>query len=165
MNVPFRVLIACSIAVLIAGCAKGDQAATDSAAAAAAMAAAPAPPPPPAMFSLADAAGQWQVRAVPESGTDTTPTNDVMTATADTTGWMITFADGQKVPMQVMVSGDSLIAKSGTFKSQRRKNVKVMTESSMRMHDGMIMGTTIAHYTNAGADSVLRLRTEGKKMP
>jgi hypothetical protein len=27
------------------------------------------------------------------------------------------------------------------------------------------VGTTIAHYTNAGPDSVLRLRIEGTKMP
>jgi hypothetical protein len=164
MNAPIRVVLACSIAVLAVGCGKDEKAAADSAAAAAA-AAAPAPPPAPAAFSLADAAGQWQVRAVPESGADTTSTNYVLTATADTTGWMITFPNGPKVPMQVMVSGDSLIAKTGEFASQRRKNVKVMTESSMRMQDGKMVGTTIAHYKNAGADSVLRLRTEGTKMP
>src|SRR4051794_22238893 len=98
MNAPFRIVFACSVAVLAVGCSKGDdKAAADSAAgASAAAAAAPAPPPPPAAFSMADAAGQWQVRAVPESGTDTTPTNYVLTATADTTGWMITFPSGVK---------------------------------------------------------------------
>lgn len=164
MKTPFRVMIACSITVLVAGCSKDDQAATDSAATAAA-AAAPAPPPPPAAFSLAGAAGQWNVRAVPESGADTTATTYVMTATADTTGWLITFPSGVKVPMHVMVSGDSLITKTGTFASQRRKNVKVMTESALRMQDGKLIGTTVAHYMNAGADSVLRLRTEGTKQP
>jgi hypothetical protein len=165
MNAPIRVVVACSIAVLAVGCSKDDKAAADSAAGASAAAAAPAPPPAPAAFSLADAAGSWQVRAVPESGTDTTATNYVLTTTADTTGWMITFPNGLKVPMQVTVSGDSVITKTGEFASQRRKNVKVMTESSMRMQDGKLVGTTIAHYKNAGADSVLRLRTEGTKMP
>lgn len=163
MNIPSRIMIACSMAALIVGCSKDDQAAKDSAAAAAA---APAPaPPPPAAFSMTDAAGKWQVRAVPESGTDTTATNYVLTATADTTGWEMTFPSGVKVPMHVTVSGDSLLAKTGTFASQRRKNVKVMTESSMKLQGGKMVGTTIAHYTNAGADSVLRLRTEGTRMP
>jgi hypothetical protein len=164
MNAPIRVVIACSIAVLAVGCGKDEKAAADSAAAAAA-AAAPAPPPPPAAFSLAEAAGQWQVRAVPESGADTTSTNYVLTATADTTGWLITFPNGLKVPMQVMVSGDSVITKTGEFASQRRKNMKVMTENSMKLVNGKLIGSTIAHYMKAGADSVLRLRTEGTKMP
>src|SRR5512132_1263942 len=95
----FRVAIACSALVTLVACGKSDQAAKDSAAAAAA-APAPAPaPPPPAPFSLTEAAGKWQVRAVPESGTDTTATTYVLTATADTTGWLITFPSGVKVPL------------------------------------------------------------------
>jgi len=167
MTTMFRVAIACSTTLFLAGCAKSDQAAKDSAAAAAAAAAAapaPAPAPPPP-FSLTEAAGKWQLRAVPESGTDTTSTNYVLTATADTTGWLITFPSGVKVPLHVSVSGDSLISKTGTFASQRRKNVKVMTESSFKLQGGKLVGTTIAHYAGAGADSVLRLRTEGTKMP
>ena len=165
MHIITRAALACSTTLLIAGCAKSDQARTDSAAAAAA--ATPAPPPAPAPFSMADAAGKWQMRAVPEAGTDTTTTTYVLTATADTSGWLITFPSGVKVPMQVTASGDSLLIKTGTFSSQRRKGVKVMTEGSVRMQSGKLVGTTIAHYSGAkvGADSVLRLRTEGTKMP
>jgi hypothetical protein len=160
-----RVAVVCSISLLIAGCAKSDQAAKDSAAAAAAAPAAAAPaPPPPAPFSLADAAGKWQVRAVPVSG-DTTPTNYVITATADTSGWVMTFPSGVKVPLHVMVSGDSAIVKTGTFPSQRRKNVKVSTEGSLKIQNGKLVGSTTAHYVNAGADSVLQLHIEGTKIP
>ena len=165
MTTMVRVAIACSTAMLLAGCGKSDQAAKDSAAAAAAAAPAPAPaPPPPAPFSLTDAAGKWQVRAVPESG-DTTSTTYVLTATADTTGWLITFPSGVKVPLHVTVSGDSLLLKSGTFASQRRKNMKVSTETSLKMQGGKLGGTSTAHDVNAGADSVRRLHTEGTKMP
>lgn len=167
MNVVSRVTLACSIAVFAVGCSNSDKAAADSAAgasAAAATAAAAAPAPPPA-FSLADAAGKWDVRSVPESGTDTTPTTYVMTATADTAGWMIDFPSGVKVPLQVMVMGDSVMTKTATFASQRRKNVKAMAESVLRMQGGKLVGTTVAHYMNAGADSVLRMRTEGTKKP
>jgi hypothetical protein len=105
------------------------------------------------------------VRAVPESGKDTTPTNYVLTATADTTGWLISFPSGVKVPVHVTISGDSVLGKTGTYPSQRRKGVKVMTENVMRMQGGKLVGVTTAHYQKAGPDSVLRLRTEGTKMP
>ena len=165
MNNTLRVAIAGSATLLFAACAKKDEAVKDSAAGAAATpAAAPAPTPAPAI-SLADVAGKWQVRSVPETGTDTSATTYVLTATADTTGWMITFPSGVKVPVHVSVSGDSVIEKTGTFASQRRKGVKVMTEGSFKLQNGKMVGTTIAHYAKAGADSVLRLHTEGTKTP
>jgi hypothetical protein len=162
-----RVALACSTTLLVIGCAKNEQAKTDSAAgAAAAPAAAPAGAPAPApALSLADVAGKWQMRSVPETGTDTSATTYVLTATADTTGWMISFPSGVKVPVHVTVSGDSVIQKTGTFASQRRKGVKVSTEGSFKLQNGKLVGTTTAHYAKAGADSVLRLHTEGTKMP
>lgn len=162
MHVISRVAIAFSSVLLIAGCAKKEQATTDSAAAMAA----PAPAPAPAV-TLADFAGTWDVRAVPESGTDTSATTYVLTATADTTGWMIAFPSGVKVPLQVSLSGDSVLTKTGEFSSQRKKGMKVMTDGAFRLQDGKLTGTTVAHYMKmkAGADSVLRLRTEGTKKP
>ena len=165
MHIMSRVAIACSTTLLLAGCAKSDQAAKDSTAAAAAMPApAPVPAPTPAL-SLSDVAGKWQVRSVPESGKDTSSTNYVLTATADTVGWFLTFPSGLKVPLHVRVSGDSVLENTGTFASQRRKVVKVMTEGSLKIQGGKLVGTTIAHYSKAGPDSVLRLRNEGTKMP
>jgi hypothetical protein len=160
MHVISRIAIACSSVLLLAGCAKKDTATTDSSAAAAM----PAPAPAPAL-SLADLAGTWQVRAVPESGTDTSATNYVLTATADTTGWQIAFPSGVKVPLQVTLAGDSVMTKTGEFPSQRQKGMKVSTESYLRLQDGKLVGTTIAHYKTTKADSVLRLRTEGTKNP
>ena len=83
-----RVAIACSAIVFVAGCAKSEQAAKDSANAAAAMAApAPAPAPAPAapLLSPSDLAGKWQMQSMPESGKDTTPTKFVLTSTSDST--------------------------------------------------------------------------------
>jgi len=167
MRMMLRVALACSTSLLLAACAKSDQAKTDSAAgpAAAPAAATPAPAPAPApAIALADVAGKWQMRSVPESGTDTSATTYVLTATTDST-WTMTFPSGLKVPVHVTVSGDSVIQKTGTFASQRRKGVKVTTEGSFRLQNGKLVGTTTAHYAKAGADSVLRLRTEGTKMP
>ena len=164
MQISSRIVMTCSAGLLLIGCAKKDQAAPDTAAVAAMQAPAPAPAPPPAA-SLSDFAGKWKVRSVPASGTDTTPTNYMLTATADTTGWVIAFPSGLKVPVHVTLSGDSVIEKTGTFASQRRKGAKVMTEGALRMQGGKLTGMTTAHYAKAGPDSVLRLRTEGTKMP
>jgi hypothetical protein len=144
----------------VMACGKSDQAAQDTAKAAAA---APAPAPAPAV-TLADFAGKYAVVATPESGKDTSVTKYTMTATADTS-WTIDFPSGVKVPMHVTLSGDSVIFKSGQFSSQRRKNMKVWTEGAGRMQGGKFVGETTAHYQTAGADSVLKLRMEGTKMP
>ena len=77
----------------------------------------------------------------------------------------MTFPSGLKVPLHVSVSGDSLLVKTGTFASQRRKGVKVTTEGSIKLQNGKLIGATTAHYANAGPDSVLHTRTEGTKMP
>src|SRR3954462_11985914 len=97
-----RFTVAAVATLLISACAKTDKAASDSAAAAM------APPAPPPTMSLADAAGKWQMTPTPMSGKDTTSNKYVMTATADTTGWMLTFPSGLKVPLHVTVSGDSV---------------------------------------------------------
>ncbi len=164
-----RVAIACSAIVFFAGCAKSDQAAKDSASAAAAMAAsapAPAPAPAPAAPSLSpsDLAGKWQMQSVPESGKDTTPTKFVLTSTSDSTA-VVAFPSGVKVKQHVSFSGDSVMMKSDVFPSQRRKGVKVQTDVVSRLQGGKLTGMTTAHYSHAGPDSVLRLRTEGTKMP
>jgi hypothetical protein len=166
MHIVTRTALAFSTVLIVGACAKNDQAAKDSAAAAAAAAATPTPAPPPAPLALADVAGKWQFRSVPEAGTDTTPTTFVLVATADTAGWVMTFPSGVKVPLQVMASGDSLVSTTGEFTSQRRKGAKVTTESVYRLQDGKLVGTTIAHYQKAtAADSVLRLHSEGTKIP
>lgn len=158
------VALACLI-LLVVACAKKEQAATDSsAAAAAAAAAAPAPPPAPTL-SLADFAGKWQASSIPLAGKDTTPTKYVLTATADTSGWVIDFPSGLKVPVQITVSGDSLLFKTQPYASQRRKNVKVSTEGSFKLQAGKLTGMSTAHYQTGKADSVLQLRIEGTKMP
>ena len=160
MYVARRVALASSTLLLLVACSKNEQAAKDTAAPAAAAAPAPAP-----ALNLADFAGKWAMVSTPMEGKDTAATKFTLTATADTSGWMIDFPSGVKVPMQITVSGDSLISKTGLYPSQRRKNVKVFTEGSFRMQGGKMVGMTTAHYQGAGADSVLHLRTEGTKAP
>jgi len=162
MHVSRRVVLASSTLLLFVACSKNEQAAKDSAAAAAA---APPPAAPAPALNLADFAGKWAMASTPMEGKDTAATKFTLTATADTTGWVMEFPSGVKVPLQITVSGDSLVSKSGTFPSQRRKNVKVHIDGSFRIQGGKMVGMTTAHYQGAGADSVLHLRTEGSKAP
>jgi hypothetical protein len=156
-----RSAMLCSTALLlVAACGKSEQAADTTKAAAAA----PAPAPAPAV-TLADFAGKWAVVATPESGKDTSVTKYTLTATADTSGWVIDFPSGLKVPVHVMLSGDSVSVSTGQFSSQRRKSMKVSSEGWSRLQNGKMVGETTAHYKTAGADSVLKLRVEGTKMP
>lgn len=157
-----RVALACSTTLLLAGCAKSDAPKVDTAAAVA-PAPAPAAPAAPAPIALADVAGTYKMRTVPATGTDTTPTNVVLNATADAKTWSMTLPSGTKVPLAVVVAGDSIVATSDVFPSMRRKNAKVMTVSTLRLVDGKLKGTTVAHYEKAGADSVLVLNAEATK--
>ena len=156
-----RFVICCCIASAV-GCAKpADEADVDTAAAVTT----PEPVALPAAISLADVAGKWQVRATPESGSDTSVTEYVLNATGDTSGWTITFPKRPVVPMRVMVDGDSIISTAGPFQSVRRKSVQVTTNNVFRLQNGRLVGTTVARYTTRGPDSVLRLRTEGTRAP
>lgn len=157
-----RLTFACFCTGLaLVGCAKSDDAAatTDTAAGGVATTAAPAP------ISLADVAGRWTVRAVPESG-DTSAVISQLNASADTTGWTMTLPGRPPVSTRVvLVSGDSIVTENGPYESVLRKGVQVRTRSVMRLRDGKLIGNTVARYTTTGADSVLRLRTEATRTP
>jgi hypothetical protein len=156
-RIPF---VYCCAALVLAGCARADdQATADTAPGAVAATTAPA------TISLADIAGRWTVRAVPETG-DTTAVVSQLNATADTTGWTMTLANRPPIPTRVvLVSGDSIVTENGPYESVLRKGVQVRTRSVMRLRDGKLVGNTVARYTTTGPDSVLRLRTEATRTP
>ena len=119
----------------------------------------------PTPVNLADVAGKWNVRAVPTSGPDTTPTNSVITATATTSGWTITFPGRAPIPMKVSVDADSIMTEAGPYPSVRRKGVQVSTNGVMRLQGGSLVGNTTAHFKVKTPDSVLVLSTTGTRAP
>jgi hypothetical protein len=149
-------LAVCFCVAVLTGCAKKDDAAVDT------MASDTAATFAPASINLADVAGRWNVRAVPATG-DTTPTNSVITATANTSGWTITFPGRAPVPMRITVDGDSIMSEAGPYPSVRRKGVQVITNSVMRLQGGNLVGRTTAHFQTKAADSVLVLNTTGTR--
>ena len=64
------------------------------------------------------------------------------------------------MPVKVTADADSLMVSSGPYESVLRKGVQVTTQGVLRLVDGKLVGMTIARYSPAGADSVVRLRTE-----
>lgn len=146
---------------LVAACTTKEKPASTDSASGMVDTAAMAPVPKP--FALADLAGKWNVVSKPESGTDTMSTKYVLTATADTTGWTITFPGRAAMPIHVQVSGDSVITTAGPYDSVRRKGLKVSTNGAFKLRDGKIVGRTTAHFKTTKADSVLTLMSEGTK--
>jgi hypothetical protein len=117
-----------------------------------------------AAVNLADVAGTWNIRSVPETG-DTTAVNSTLTATADTTGWTLTLQGRPPIPVRVRVEGDSIITVAGPYESILRAGTQVTTTSVYRLQNGMLDGRTMARYATTGADSVLNLRSMGHKAP
>ena len=152
--------LSCCLA-LIAACAKAEQ---EPAADTTAVGMEPAPAP---TISLASVAGTWNVVSTPTSGSDTSSTRYVLTATADSTGWSFMFPNRPTpIPMRIVsVDGDSVVGEAGPFESARRKGVQVSTRLVMRMDGDRLMGSTHARYRTTGADSVLTLDIVGTRAP
>jgi hypothetical protein len=150
----------CCTAFAVVGCAKSDETTTDTAAGTAAATAAPA------AITLAEVAGKWNLRAVPESGADTTPTISELNISTDTAALTMTFPNRPPVKTRlVTIGGDSIVTEAGPYPSVRRKGVQVTTHSVLHLQDGKLVGNTLARYKTTGPDSVLRLRTEATRAP
>lgn len=149
-----RLVLFCCAAVLVA-CAKQEaQPAADTTAAAT-----PAPPPP---LTMADLAGKWHVKVMPEASDSVLVEYDM---TADSTGWSMMFPGRKQAVMaHTMLSGDSVMADAGPYESVLRKGVMVTTHSVSRIQGGELVGMTTAHYSK-GADSVRMLRSRGTRTP
>ena len=157
-----RRLICLACVVVVVGCTKKEEAQTAADSAAAAPAAAPAPPPP-TPINLADLAGTWDMKVMRE-GSDSVLLSYQMMAKAEPTGWTIKFPNRPKpVDVQVTASGDSIITHAGPYESALRKGVQVTTDGVMRLDNGKLVGTTVAHYKTTTPDSVVNLRQEGTK--
>jgi hypothetical protein len=114
-------------------------------------------------ISLADIAGTWNVRYVPESGDTTAVTNSRIEVTPD--GWTLLLADRDPVEGVVTISGDSILVVEGPYESVRRDGTMVTTQSVYRLEVDRLVGRVVARYPTGGADSVLVLRSEGTRAP
>jgi hypothetical protein len=116
-------------------------------------------------LKLADVAGTWTAKTMTEKG-DSTLLTYTMTATADTTGWSITFPGRAPIPGHVWaVAGDSIVLHAGPYESALRKGVQVTSHAVMHFKDGKLVGTSTGHYAVKTADSVRTFRLEATRAP
>lgn len=110
---------------------------------------------------LADFAGSWDATTYLESGDTVEYT---MTATADTSGWMIDLPDRDPMPMRIVsFGGDSVVSEIGPYESILRDGVMVTVTSMTRLQNGRLVGTMDAHYAGVDADTVVHGRIEGSR--
>jgi hypothetical protein len=147
-----RFTVLCWCAAAVVGCAKTENKAPE-------VAQTPAPPP---AITLADVAGKWAVKGMNEAR-DTTIVTYELTATADTSGWRIAFANGRTVQARVAAAGDSVMIDAGPYESVLRRGVQVTTHGVLRLQGGKLVGLTVAHYRTTRADSVRHIPMEGTR--
>jgi len=155
-----------SIAILFVACVKSENSApVDTGTVAMAPAAPAAVAPAAAPIDLKTVAGKYKVTSkAPAGSSDTSVVTYELNATGDTTGWTITYPNRKAEKMRVvMVSGDSIVTETGPFQSVRMKGVPVTTRTTYRWENGNLVGTTVAHYTINGADTVRTFVIEGVK--
>ena len=143
-------------AVLLAACAKKE--------AAPEAVKTPAAPVAPAPINLATVAGTWSFKVMPATG-DSVLTTYILVATSTTAGWTMYLPKRDPMTLQIMVMGDSIMAAAPSYESVLRKGVKVTTNSVFHLVGDKLLGTTMAHYTVKGPDSLVALRAEGVKAP
>lgn len=137
--------------LLIVACAKAEKPAADAPAAAPAMAVG---------IALGDVAGTWNMTARRE-GSDSVLVAFQLTATASDSGWSLSFAGRDPVPMRVVaVAGDSVVTEAGPYESAVRKGTQVSTRTVMRLVNGALAGTTVAAYSTG---DTLHLTTGGTR--
>ena len=80
--------------------------------------------------------------------------------------WKMNF-DGRPDTMAIEVvgvAGDSVMTKFGPYSSMLRKDVQVVVEAVSRLSGDSLIGNAIAHYNVTTPDSVVHLRTVGKRV-
>ncbi len=149
----------CCLAIL-AGCAKPEQqAARDSSPDSLGAGAAPA------TISLAALAGKWAMRTMATTSDSTLLTFELI-ATSDQSGWIFNFPNRPPLSVRIIaVAGDSVVTEAGPYESVLRKGVQVSTHSVMRLQEGALVGSTVAHYATSGSDSTITLRMHGTRAP
>lgn len=116
----------------------------------------------PRPISLSDFAGKWNTRATDPSGAVVGEAE--VLATADTSGWTLTFPKQKPIPMRVVaVAGDSVVTEAGPYPSTRIKGAQVRTRAVNRLEDGKLVATIEARYTVGGRDSVAHFQVVGTR--
>jgi len=111
----------------------------------------------------ADLPGSWSVMAF-RNGSDIAYVAYGMTATADTSGWTVTFPGREPMAVRVLsASPDSFDVVLGPYPSALRAGVMVTAHTVGRVVGDHLEGRFDAHYADAAPDSVVTGRFDATR--
>jgi hypothetical protein len=120
---------------------------------------------PASPMSAEAVAGNWQVQVM-GMDTDSVLVTYDMSLSADTAAWTITLPNREPMKLRIMsMGGDSAVVENGPYESVLRPGVQVSTSTILRLRGDRLMGRTAAHYAIGGTDSVVQLRSRGRRAP
>lgn len=96
-------------------------------------------------------AGTWALESTVKTaaGKDTVVTS-LLTASADTKGWVLHLHGRAPIPTRVVaMGGDSVVAEAGPFESVTRAGQTVTTHETLHFKDDAVWGTIEARYSNS----------------
>ena len=106
----------------------------------------------PAAASIADFAGSWQLTSNVQGAAK--PVSSVLASDASNS-WTLSLEGRPAMPVQVSMSGDSLIAQTAEYESVLRKGVMVTTRTAAVMNGETMAGNMEATYkTSKGEEKV-----------
>jgi hypothetical protein len=108
-------------------------------------------------------AGNWDVQVM-GMDVDSVLLTYTMSLSADTAAWTITLPDREPMKLRIVsMGGDSAVVENGPYESVLRPGVQVSTSTVLRLRGDRLMGRTAAHYAIGGSDSVVQLRSRGRR--
>jgi len=105
---------------------------------------------PTAASAKSTVAGTWAIESsVKTAAGKDTVVNSVVTASADTSGWVTHLAGRGPIPTRVAaMGGDSVVTEAGPFESVARPGQTVTTHETLHFKDDAVWGTIEARYSN-----------------
>jgi hypothetical protein len=113
--------------------------------------------------SVADFAGTWQNSVTLEGVADPIPSTT--TGSASGTDWTMTLEGRDPVPLQVSMSGDSLITQSAEYESILRPGVRTTVRSAILMQGDSWTGPIVVTYRTDAGEEVVNGTITGTRAP
>jgi hypothetical protein len=113
--------------------------------------------------SVADFAGTWQNSVTLEGVADPIPSTT--TGSASGTDWTMTLEGRDPVPLQVSMSGDSLITQSAEYESILRPGVRTTVRSAILMQGDSWTGPIVVTYRTDAGEEVVNGTISGSRAP
>jgi hypothetical protein len=145
---PLRPLTVLMVATVLAGCGTSDQEAADG------VSGGP---------TLADFAGSWDLRLMPEGAPETVQARIVGTGSA--MGWTLFLEGRDPIPAMARIEGDSLISHSDPYESVLRPGTTVEVRSALILRGDEVTGRFVATYQTAEGEEEVTGTIEGRREP